>query len=149
MEEYESFEQKVADAFAPDKKLGIFTRETIYSAYGTIASMFKMPTTIRKILNGQTRVQRGDYKDFSKKLGLIAGGLVGCATDGVFVSYAISEASNKNYVPLAALGLSNFGFLCGELGRLKESKQEHSELKNKKNSLEGLNFDLEEGLRHE
>ena len=108
----------------------------IYSGkglYGTVASMFRVPTAIRKIANYQTFVSREEIKLFddpNRKDGATTiGGLVGSFVNAGVIYYSINEATKGNYLPLEILGLSNALFGTFELGRWKTSKKEYSEIK--------------------
>lgn len=123
---YESFEEKY---FGSEKPLGQFLREAGIIAGGTIKVLATFPTSIRKTINDQTRIQREDYKgNFKKILGASTGFFCGIFADIYALNYAVKEASQKNYAPAIALGLTNLASLFYEIGRKEKSKQEHAEM---------------------
>jgi len=117
MKKYQSFEEKY---LGEEKPIGKFLKETGKTGYGVFAGMFRIPTTLRKISNNQTRLQNQEYKgDLSKILGTATGYVAGFCADIYFIQQAVQEASHKNYIPAIALGATNFASLWYEIGRKK------------------------------
>jgi hypothetical protein len=102
---YKSFEEKY---FGKETLIGDFMRETGKVGYGTVAGIFRFPTTVRKSLNKQTRIQREEYKgNFGKILGTATGYVAGACADIWAIKMMLNEASRDNYTPAIALGVTN------------------------------------------
>jgi hypothetical protein len=101
---YESFEEKY---LGKDATLGNFLRETGKISYGAFVGMFRFPTTVRKSLNKQTRLQMEEFDGIGKILGTATGYVAGICADIYALRYISQEASQENYVPAIALGLTN------------------------------------------
>ena len=130
--EYKSIEQRLL----VDSGLSEFAEYFGKGAYGIFVSCFRIPTTIRKLKNKQTFVQRKN-KIFGEDSPPTYGSVMGCilgafgvmGSGGVIVNEAVS---NKNYAPLIVLGAINLVNGVFELGRLSKSKKENLELKTEK-----------------
>lgn len=102
--------------------------------YGMAMLPLRIPTFSRKFLNEQTMAQistndlgqNEKYRD-----GVTAGALLGfasgCAVWYNGLNYLIDQASQGNYTPLIAVGITNLISLAFELGRLPISRQEFQE----------------------
>ena len=137
MEKCQSFEEKY---FGREKPFGKFLREVGKTGYGVVAGMFRVPNIVRKGCNGQTRIQRKEYKgEFSKIVGTATGYVAGACANIYFIQHAVHELSRKNYIPAAALGLTNFASLWYEIGRKEKSRSEKihnlTEMVNKEKTL--------------
>ncbi|MBX4212630.1 hypothetical protein KW787_04225 [Candidatus Pacearchaeota archaeon] len=83
------------------------------TAYACLVSPLRIPTLIRKIKNNQTWLdtipQERGHDEFSGEdkylfdVGIAVGAITGLATHGRLIYNAVSEAQNKNYVPLVVI----------------------------------------------
>jgi hypothetical protein len=112
---YQSWEEKHLGREAPFGKL---LREIGIMGAGTVAGMLRFPTTIRKSLNRQTRLQKDNYKkDIGKIFGAGIGYVAGICADVYALQYLSQEASRDNYLPAIALGATNLASFLFEFGR--------------------------------
>ncbi len=127
---YKSFEQKY---FGPViKETGEFLSHFITSFYGTVLGNFIIPTFARRVLNGQTWIQRdNDHLDEngSRVVGTISGVLVGGLADMIYDCYSLVQASQGDYTSIGLLAAGNAGSALHEIGRFDKSKKERAEYK--------------------
>ncbi len=99
--------------------------------YYTVATIFRIPTGIRKIINNQTIIKMEDLNNFktARSKGLNMGVVFGIVGNAAYLLRSLDEASKNNYIPLAVFGATNLASGLYELGRLKQSKQENLEMK--------------------
>jgi len=120
--EYQSAEEKY---FGKEASLGKFLREFGIIGSGTVIGMFRLPTTLRKSLNKQTRLQREEFsKDVSRIIGVGSGYIAGAYADVLLAQYALQEASRKNYIPAIAWGATNLTSFLFEFGRYSKMEKE-------------------------
>ncbi|MFA5174157.1 MAG: hypothetical protein WC438_03170 [Candidatus Pacearchaeota archaeon] len=87
--------------------------------YGSVSGMFKMPTSIRRIVNKQTILNDSDSNEIDSMLGSDLGIMI----DIGFLAYsAYQVGAHSNYLPLEILGATNALSLVYELGRFSKSK---------------------------
>jgi hypothetical protein len=125
-----SFERKI-----------LFSKEAGKSFFGTFVSEFRIPTGIRKLVNKQISFYK-DNKHYGKKFsnselfGCMTGVSLGVVADVTLSYYALEQAFiQKNYTPLAILGVSNLSSLLYETGRFKKSKKEYFKLEKNKSDF--------------
>lgn len=125
---YKSIEQRLF----VDSGINDFLAYTGKSSYGVVASMFRLPTAIRKIINRQTFIERekirSEEPNNAKSQGVIAGGIIATLGSCVYMSWSLYEATKNNYLPLLILGATNALSMTYEIGRLSRSKQERLEI---------------------
>lgn len=121
MTEYRSVEQRIFDEVTKDED----TKNTIRASYGTFASLFRLPTLFRKLSNHQIFALNLPRSSRSRERGttMFAGGILGFWGGVMYVSTAIIEANQKNYLPLIAVGATNLMSACYEVSRLFGKKQ--------------------------
>jgi len=137
---YKSAEEKIGRKVKEISKYPLdFIKSGIPTLYRIVAAPFRIPTSIRKIANSQSNIQRilngeKEYTEYSTgDLGQFTFGIAGIATDFIgginLIKYCMES---QDYAPLAILGLTNLASGIYELGRLKQSKQEHKKALEKK-----------------
>ena len=106
--------------------------------YGSVVSMFRIPTTIRKGYNHQTWPKKNfdkikkekNYKDNSIiEIGIGIGVVVGYIVNISYLTYSIDELSKGNNIPLAVFGTTNLISGIFELGRLSRTRLKRLEVK--------------------
>lgn len=144
MKEYKSIEQRIYDFLKPVKKhlgsVGGYTKDFLeYAAiplYGMVASMFRLPTAIRKFNNRQAWIFKAEEiveESGKPEMWCAVASLFGIAA-GLVADFSLfcrmgSMAHEKNYIPLILLGATNLASGIFELVRLPRSKQERLEIK--------------------
>jgi len=135
---YKSIEERIWENILDSPQKRFLTNLVGYGIkgfYGTVISMFRIPTLVRKILNGQALANRIvdeglrqeiDYEGPIKVIGSSFGSfMVGIPVDGMLGDYVYKAAKNNNYAPLIALGATNLVSLTYELARLPRSIKEY------------------------
>lgn len=121
---YQSWEEKHLGREAP---FGKFLREAGIMGAGTVLGMLRLPTTIRKNLNGQTRLQKEKYtKNIGKIVGTGMGYVAGSCADVYAIQYLFQEASRDNYTPAIALGATNLASFVFEFMRYSKVEKKLS-----------------------
>jgi len=122
MAEYKSIERRILDS-KPVKATGRFAYNLGRYAYETVAIPFRIPTFVRKFVNGQDPFGEKN-KAGTEFGGAIVGFISGEAISLIGAMYLFLETSKENYIPLAVLGATNLASLAFELGRLPRSREE-------------------------
>ena len=141
MGKYRSMEERTLD-YLKSSVPGFF-KNLGQAFYGTLASPLRVPTLIRKMMSGQTWIDRDKSSDdlrISELFGAVGGfvGAIGLDTYGI--AYLTRETNQSNYVPLIAVGATflatNLASLAFEIGRLPRSREENPEFSRLYNSRE-------------
>jgi len=137
MAEYRSIEKKLIEDTGVKDFLEMAGR--VY--YGTVATIFRVPTFVRKFCNDQlinnewmeAETRNQPLKNRSRFYGGLSGLCAGVISDLLLGGYAIIGAviNNENYTPLAILGITNLASLIFEAGRYGQSRIEYKESKRK------------------
>jgi hypothetical protein len=123
--QYKSVERKILESD--------FVRNFVPVAYGAVASLFRLPTTVRKLVNNQQINSLNDFDltsniSSSQLAARLTGAIAGLCAAGYVVNHVIDEAIKGNYTPLAVMAITNalsFAYECdrGELFNNKRSNQ--------------------------
>ena len=117
--QYKSIEEKIF----VDSGVKGFLESSIQSFYGTAATLFRLPTTIRKLVNKQTLAQKGKFELFEdidrENIGMHIGGSLGFLLPSLYI--ACQAGIEGDYIPSVILGATNLLSGAYELGRLKQS----------------------------
>ncbi len=122
---YRSVERRIWDGGARD-----FCGYGAKALYGMVVNMFRFPTFFRKALNEQLLLQRVSPSETGElgAGGILIGSVAGLGLDSTLLLYALKSVADHNYTPLAIWGGTNLVSGIFELGRLSQSRREHSEL---------------------
>ena len=125
-EEYKTIEERLfVDTGIKDCAIGVGK-----GFYGSVATIFRAPTTLRKCINKQTYIDRKKLDSGAEFNGSVVGTVGGIIADIYLVVGTISQTINEqNYIPLAIIGATTLASGVFEWGRFKTSKQERLELK--------------------
>ena len=72
------------------------------AVYGAIASTFRIPTTIRKLADENSLIDKMEVNG-APIIGVLVGGAVGYVAEGVAIYLAVREAYNNNPTPALLL----------------------------------------------
>lgn len=121
---YKSIEKRIEEEiFTPISRMFY---EMACSYYGTVAGMFRIPTTARKYYNQQSLLDTASYDASTFAIGA----LLGIGTDLTVIGQSIHLANNGDFWPLGVwLGMNTISGIY-EFGRMSTTKKEHKALKN-------------------
>lgn len=130
---YRSTEQKIWDSDVvrsirkSTKEIGEYSGKIFY---GTVATLFRVPTFIRKVQHGQLAPTiQNKTESESSKLGFLVGLVLGGIADATIVTQIRDETQNGNYIPLAFLigaNVLSLGYEIGRIGRDRSKNLEQS-----------------------
>ena len=129
---YKSAEQRIISSLEITGPERNFIESFSKCYYGTVASLFRIPTFIRKCNNGQTIIQREEGKidrKGPKYHGSYGGGILGVISDIAIAGYILSQAYKGNYAPAVVLSATNATSFIFELIRGPKSHHENLEIK--------------------
>ncbi|MBI3623217.1 hypothetical protein HY212_04025 [Candidatus Pacearchaeota archaeon] len=128
-ESYKSVEMRVYDLTKPVRKATEEFAEgaiKIFSSF--VLTPLRLPTFVRKAVNGQTYADRAlkeAYSDSDHEVGHIFGAFAGAMTDFMLGNYIGKEAHLGDYLPLAVLIAANIASGIYEIKRLPKSREEY------------------------
>lgn len=133
--DYKSTEQRIWEWTKPVRTgVADVVEYSVKVGYGTVASLFRLPTAVRKIKERQDFLTRNPThslnccQETGAMLGIIGGGV----SDLAFLWYALVEEIDRgDYVPLGVWAATNLascifeaGRACGKRKRLENVVQE-------------------------
>ncbi|MEK6926290.1 MAG: hypothetical protein AABW50_03355 [Nanoarchaeota archaeon] len=128
-QEYKSVERKIADHLETGgEELKNFGSNYVRVLYGTIASTFRIPTLVRKLIMMQTPSSDVGFSHDSTFWGQVVGVIVGLGADYKIITDIADSTKDENYIPLAVLTGTNILSGMYELRRLSKSKEKNTSL---------------------
>ncbi|MEK6844565.1 MAG: hypothetical protein AABX83_04035 [Nanoarchaeota archaeon] len=130
MGKYRSMEERTLD-YLKSSVPGFF-KTLGQSFYGTFASGLRVPTLVRKMINGQTMFEKDDDEfTVPEGLGVIGGFCSAIGLEIYGIANLVHETNQSNYAPLIATGVTflttNLASLAFEIGRLPRTREENPE----------------------
>ena len=114
VKEYKSVEEIILNTEI-SKTVGNFIKYGGKGFYGIVASIFRIPTPIRKHKNKQTLLDKTEVNEEE----IVTGAVIGAFADIGIIGYSIHQAFEQNYIPLTILGVTNLASGLYELDKLK------------------------------